>query len=293
MTRRRFLQHSSAAGALAGLGSAHLHAADALVSGLPCANALNWRVGFATYSFRTVSVFEALEKTAATGLHYAELFAWQPLSPDNPHARPTAELSATLKQDLKKKAADLGVKIIGIYSKLENPESTKAMFDFASEMDMEVIVGEPPLDLMDTIEELTEKYKVDFALHNHPKPSRYWNPEIGLAALEMRSDRMGFCCDTGHWCRSGLDPVEMLQKIGPRVKTFHLKDLNQFGVLGAKDVIWGEGEGRVAAILAEVKRSDIPKPYFSIEWERDPNEPIQTHAKSAEFFEKVACAYRT
>ncbi|EAQ82263.1 sugar phosphate isomerase/epimerase family protein [Blastopirellula marina] len=187
-------------------------------------------------------MYEALEKTAATGLPYLELFAWQKLSPDHPDAQPTAGLSATLQKDWKKKAADLGVKIIGIYSKLENPDSAKAMFEFA--------------------------------------------------AMQSRSERMGFCCDTGHWRRSGLDPVEMLQKIVPRVKTFHLKDLDQFGVPRAKDVVWGQGAGRIAWILAEIERLDIQRPYFSIEWERDPNESIQTHAKSVAFLEQIACTYR-
>jgi hypothetical protein len=29
-------------------------------------------------------------------------------------------------------------------------------------------------------------------------------------------------------------------------------------------------------------------PYFGIEWERNPNEPLDTHAKSATFLEKIA-----
>ena len=99
---------------------------------------------------------------------------------------------------------------------------------------------------------------------------------------------MGFCCDTGHWCRSGLDPVEMLRKVAPRVKTFHLKDLGAFGVLDAKDAIWGQGKCRIADILGEVKRLDIQRPYFSIEWERNPNETLETHAASAAFFEQTA-----
>jgi len=99
---------------------------------------------------------------------------------------------------------------------------------------------------------------------------------------------MGFCCDTGHWCRSNLEPVAMLEKIGPRVKTFHLKDLDRFGVREAKDVIWGQGKGRIAAILREVHRQGIEKPYFGIEWERNPNEPLETHARSVAFFEEVA-----
>ncbi len=291
VTRREFLASSAAAGAVAGLsglGGYHVHAAEPLVKEMPNTEKLGWRVGFSAYSFRTVSVFESLEKMAATGLHYTELFAWQKLSPANPDARPTAGLSATLRKDLKKKAADSGVKMIGVYTGLDSPDSAKAIFEFAAEMEFEVIVSEPPTALLDTIEELTQEYHVDLALHNHPKPSHYWDPETGLAALKGRSRGMGFCCDTGHWCRCGLDPVETLRTVAPRVKAFHLKDLDQFGVRDAKDVIWGQGKGRIADFLAEVKGLDIRNPYFGIEWERDPNEPLETHARSAAFIEEVA-----
>jgi sugar phosphate isomerase/epimerase len=258
------------------------------VKGTPNAEKLGWRVGFSAYSFRSLTLFETLEKISATGLHYAELFAWQKFSPADPDARPTAGLSKTLQKDLQKKAADSGVKLLGLYSVVEDSEAAKALFAFAAAMQFEFIVGEPPQALLDTVDGLTREYGIDLALHNHPKPSHYWNPQTGLAALEGRSKRMGFCCDTGHWCRCGLDPVESLNQVAPRVKAFHLKDLDAFGVPEAKDVVWGQGKGRIAEILAGVKRLGIEKPYFGIEWERNVDEPLQTHALSAEFLEEVA-----
>lgn len=292
--RREFLAKSMAVGTAAGIsgvfgsGAQSAFAAKPLVGGMPNTEKLGWRVGFATYSFRSSTIFEAIEKTAATGLRYTELFAWQKLSLSNLDVTPERGLSKTQRNDLKKKAADSGVKIIGMYARMKDADATKAEFEFAAEMEFEVIVGEPPESMLDTVEGLSEEFGVDLALHNHPKPSHYWNPDTGLAALKGRSKRMGFCCDTGHWCRSGLDPVKMLRKVASRVKTFHLKDLEAFGVLDAKDAIWGQGKCRIADILAEVKKQDIQHPYFSIEWERNPDESIETHAKSAAFFEKVA-----
>jgi len=291
ITRRSFLTRSAAVASVAGLtgfGGSLGQAGEPLAKCMPNADKLGWRVGFSAYSFRTVTLFEALDKMAATGLHCTELFAWQKLSPANPDAKPTAGLSKTLQKDLKKKAADSGVKLLGLYSGLDKPDAAKALFAFAAEMEFEFIVSEPPEALLDTIEPLTEEYGIDLALHNHPKPSHYWNPDTGLAALDGRSKRMGFCCDTGHWCRCGLDPVKMLNKVASRVKTFHLKDLDEFGVREAKDVVWGQGKGRIAEILAEVKALGIEKPYFGIEWERNPDESLETHANSAKFFEQVA-----
>ncbi len=292
ISRRSFLTRSAAAGAVAGLsgfGGYHLQAAEPLVKGMPYTEKLGWRVGFSAYSFRSVTAFEALDKMAATGLHYAEMFSWQKLGPKNAGAKVDPALSKALRKDLKKKASDCGVNMIGCYTSLKNADAAKAFFDFASDMGFEFIVGEPAGDdLLDAIEKLTKEHKVDLALHNHPKPSHYWNPDTGMAALKGRSAGMGLCCDTGHWCRCDLDPVEVLKKVGPRVKTFHMKDLDAFGVRKAKDVIWGQGKGSIAGIMAEVKAQDIKKPYFGIEWERDPNEPIEVHAKSAAFFEETA-----
>ncbi|NQT16274.1 MAG: sugar phosphate isomerase/epimerase, partial [Planctomycetes bacterium] len=124
--------------------------------------------------------------------------------------------------------------------------------------------------------------------HNHPKPSHYWDPKTGMAALEGRSKRMGFCCDTGHWCRCGLDPVEALRMVAARVKTFHLKDLDQFGVREAKDVVWGQGKGKIGGMLTELPKLGIKNPYIGIEWERNTDEPLETHAQSAAFVEEIA-----
>jgi sugar phosphate isomerase/epimerase len=42
-----------------------------------------------------------------------------------------------------------------------------------------------------------------------------------------RGKRIGACCDTGHWVRSGLHPVECLKKLEGRILGFHLKDVAQ------------------------------------------------------------------
>lgn len=289
-TRRKFLSQSAALGAaigLSGFAANRLHAAEPLIKGTPNADRLGWRVGFSTYTFRNLTLFEALDKIASVGLRHAEIFSWQKYCPKNPTAKPGPELSKTLRTDLKKKASDLGIKMVACYTSFPKPDVAKAFFEFAAEMGFEFIVSEPTGEMLDTVEKLTAEYKVDLAMHNHPKPSHYWNPDVGLAALQGRSSRMGFCCDTGHWCRCGLEPAEVLKKVGSRVKSFHLKDLETFNEPKAHDVVWGKGQGRIAEILAEVKRQGL-KPYFGIEWERTDISELSVHVDSVAFFEKTA-----
>lgn len=290
MTRRRFLTHTAAAGTIAsvaGFTPTQTTSAAPAVKGTPNADKLGWRLGFSAYTYRGLTLFEALERIAEVGLRYTELFSWQKLSPQHPEAQTGPGLAKVLRRDLKKKAADCGVKMIGCYTTLNSADGAKEFFEFAADMGVEMIVAEPAEELLDAVERLTDEYHVDLAMHNHARPSHYWNPAIGLEALEGRSQRMGFCCDTGHWCRSGLEPAEMVRKIGPRLKSFHLKDLDQFGVTQAEDVVWGRGKGRIAEILAEVRRQDL-KPYFGIEWEKTTDSEPSLHAESIAFFEETA-----
>src|SRR5690606_14641597 len=92
------------------------------------------------------------------------------------------------------------------------------------------------------------------AIHNHPKPSHYWNPDQVLAAISGASPRVGACADIGHWVRSGLDPIECLKKLEGHIIEFHMKDLNEKGVEEAHDVPWGTGVSNIAGVMKEMKR---------------------------------------
>jgi sugar phosphate isomerase/epimerase len=151
-------------------------------------------------------------------------------------------------------------------------------------MGIETLVSEPKFDAFDAIDKLCEEYKINVALHDHPKPSPYWNPDTVLKVCKDHSKRIGACCDTGHWMRSDLNPVECLRKLEGRIISFHVKDLNEFGPK-AHDVPWGTGRGDIKGILTEVKRQGI-KPVFSMEYEHRFTMPEL--AECVAYFDKVA-----
>ena len=117
----------------------------------------------------------------------------------------------------------------GVCGLSKDEDASRKTFDFAKDMGIETIVSEPGPDAFDTSDKLCEEYRINVALHNHPKPSRYWNPDTVLEVCKGRSKRIGACADTGHWMRSGLNPVEQLKKLEGRIISFHFKDLNKFG----------------------------------------------------------------
>ena len=154
-------------------------------------------------------------------------------------------------------------------------------------MGIETIVSEPPFDAFDVIEKLCDEYQINVAIHNHPEPSRYWNYETVLEHCKGRTKRIGACADTGHWMRSGINPLVAIQKLEGRIISFHFKDLNKYGRQGAHDVPWGTGKADVEAILKEVHRQGV-KAVFSIEYKHNWLNSVPEIAQCVEYFDKVA-----
>lgn len=281
--RRAFLRAAGVAGVgLAGLGAASAAAGDR-AKGAPSAEKLGWRLGCQAWTFNDVSFYEAMDKTASLGLHYIEAFPNQKLSAAQPYKRFGEGLSPADRKEVKKRLGDLGLKLVnyGVGG------SGKQTFDFAKDMGIETIVSEPDPKDFDALDKLCEEYAINVALHNHPKPSHYWDPETVLKATRGHSKRIGACCDVGHWIRSGIDPLEALKKLEGRIVSFHFKDLNKKGP-DAHDVPWGTGVADVKALLTEVKRQGI-KPVFSVEYEYHFGTSLPEIRESVAYFEKV-CA---
>lgn len=281
--RREFLRSSGTLGVgialtgLAGVGSA----APRLANGAPHAEKLGWRLGCQAYTFNRFTFYETLEKIAALGLHYVEMFPGQRLSKKQPDVVTNEAMSASVRKELKSRLADADIHAVcfGVGG------FGRRTFEFAKDMGIETLVSEPPLDAFDEIEKLCEQYQINLAIHNHPKPSRYWNYETVLQVSKGRSKRIGACADTGHWMRSGINPVEALRKLEGRIVSLHFKDLNQMG--GGHDVPWGTGAGNVKAMLAELRRQGF-RGVFSIEYEHNWLNSLPEIAQCVKYFDKVA-----
>jgi sugar phosphate isomerase/epimerase len=212
-----------------------------------------WRLGTQAYTFRKFTFYEAVDKTASLGLHWIEAYPGQKLSKEKPDVTLHYSMSPKIREEIKKKLAETRVKLINYgVVRLPNDEAEcRRVFDFAKDMGIETIVAEPKPEAFDLVDRLCREYKIKVAIHNHPKDSRYWHPDKVLEACKGRSKWIGACADTGHWMRSGVNPLEALRKLEGRIISLHFKDLNQFGERKAHDVVWGTGKANVKAMLEE------------------------------------------
>jgi len=70
------------------------------------------------------------------------------------------------------------------------------------------------------------------------------------ALVDAAHDRIGFELDVGHAARAGVDPVELLARIGDRVRLLHLTDVD---LDADEDVPLGEGDVDLAACAREFR----------------------------------------
>ncbi|HET6384481.1 MAG TPA: sugar phosphate isomerase/epimerase [Armatimonadota bacterium] len=227
ISRRGFFRRAAlGATALAAVG------APAFADSSPSARPYGpFKMGIQSYSLRGYGFDQALEQTMALGLTYWEGFSSH--IPENTSPETVA--------DVKDKLHIAGIRMpnYGVVGFGADKDANRKMFEFAHDMGIKVLSADPDPASFDQLDELVDEFRIRIAIHNHGPGSRYSTLQNVTDAIKGRHIRIGACVDTGHYMRSGVDPVEAVQTIGRRVFDVHLKDVknqNQFTVLGQGDL---------------------------------------------------------
>ncbi|HUW19670.1 MAG TPA: family 16 glycoside hydrolase [Sedimentisphaerales bacterium] len=268
-----------------------LAAAEGLpLKGHPATDAYEgWRLGTQAYTFRKFTFYEAVDKTASLGLNWIEAYPGQNLSADRPDVKLNHEMPAGIRKEVKQKLAEAGVKLVtyGVVRLSNDETDCRKIFDFARDMGIETIVAEPTDEALELVDRLCKEYEIKVAIHNHPKPSHYWEPDKVLETCKGRSKWIGACADTGHWMRSGVNPLAALKKLEGRIISLHFKDLDEFGQRKAHDVVWGTGKADVEALLKELHRQGF-EGVFSVEYEYNWDNSVPEIRQCVQYFNKTA-----
>lgn len=279
-TRRDLFKSGLTMGAAAAFGfsgSVEVNAETTCCSAI-YAKILGWQIGPQIYSFNRFPFDEAVKLVAKCGVNSFELFSGQKLSKDSDEGVGPGMSAAGFKR-FRELLAENGVvpHAMGVCA------GDRAHFEFAAKSGFSVLNIEPDFDALPEVDKLAQEYKIRVGLHNHPKPSRYWDPDVVIEHLADCSPWIGACCDTGHWVRSELDPLECLKKFKGRVTSFHIKDLNP----SKTDIPLGQGVCKIADILLVCAEQNLHVP-FSIEYESDwdNNQPLV--AEGIKFFNETA-----
>jgi len=286
-TRRQFLQAGLFTAAAATLSRYSVFAAEKPAMTL----------GMQLWTLRKFDYLERIRLTKEAG--YDEIEISGGISKQGEPGKRAVALNAEERKEMRNVLADNGVRAISLGGSPGTPED----FDFAKEFGLQFLQGEPPVDKLVEVSKRAAEYGIRFSLHNHAFDSRYWDYRETLKRVQDCSPALGICPDTGHFIRSGFDPVEVIRACKGRMVSIHLKDLN--GVLhlkdveemepaerkklqgGFKDVAWGTGEGQVEAVLKELMSQGFNGPVI-LEYDTIYEDGNVADAKQcAEFFRKV------
>ena len=270
------------------------------------ADKLGWQLAVHSYTFQKFSIDEAIDKTAAAGIHYMSASGGLNLMENGKIKRvSTPELSAAdfaaIQAHMKAKGISPKFVNMGVVKPTADEAVSRKIFEGAKRLGIDVLVAEPETHgkmeelpkVMDVVEKLAKEYNIKVAIHNHPGPKNfYWKPETVLAAVKGRSPLLGACADVGHYVRSGIDPVACLKMLEGRIIALHFKDLvtekDAKGKETKHDVPWGTGNSNAKAMMQELKRQGF-KGAFCIEYEYHWETSAPEIAECAKFF-NATCA---
>jgi sugar phosphate isomerase/epimerase len=230
-------------------------------------------VGCQAWTFNQFTVMEAIDKTAEAGGKVIEFFPGQKLSKEQPDVKFDHNASDKIIAEVKAHLKERGIRAVnyGVVDIPNDEAGARKIFEFAKTFDLYGITTES-VGSIDTIEKLVKEYDIKVGIHNHARRAndanyKVWDPNYVLSIVKDRDARIGSAADTGHWVRSGLDPVECLKILKGRIISTHLKDLNEKSA-EAHDVPYGTGISNVPALLDELKRQGFSG-NVSIEYEYD------------------------
>jgi sugar phosphate isomerase/epimerase len=247
-----------------------------------------WKLAAQAWTFNKFTFFEAIDKMKAAGINNIEMFPGQTIG-GGIDGKTTFSMEKETRNKLLKAIKSKGMKLInfGVINAKTQEEWVK-IFDFAKDMGITTIVTEADSSQLNFIEPMCEKYKINIALHNHPNPSIYWNPEFTMSQISKRNKYIGVCTDLGHWLRSGLNPLESLKKYEGRILTIHAKDLvpGEGGFKGYHDVPWGTGVSNFSGLMYELKRQGYKGP-ISVEYEYHWETSFDEVKESVDYFNRL------
>jgi inosose dehydratase len=242
------------------------------------------KVGVASYSFRKLPLEQTIAGIKRVGLQYVSIKDFHlPM-------KSTADERKKVAQQFK----DAGITPIscGVITTGNDEPSVRQAFEYARDIGVPVIVGNPHLDSLAIVDKFVKQFDIRYAIHNHgPESPHFKSPSDVWPAVEKFDPRIGLCIDVGHTARAGTDPAGAIRKYKDRLYDVHFKDIAALDAknAGIAEVEVGRGvldiKGMLAALL-EIKYAG----HVGFEHEKTAENPLPGLAESVGYTKGVlAC----
>jgi sugar phosphate isomerase/epimerase len=252
------------------------------------------RIGIQSYSFRTLSLDDAIKAMAQIGIGECELFSGHveprlgPPGGGGPRPQAGAEMTPEMREamreamrkrqeetrkwrlsvsldhfkDIRKKFDAAGIRLQAYNLSFNDnftDEEIDRGFQMAEALGVKLITASSTLSSAKRVAPFAEKHKITVAMHGHSNlkdPNQFAKPESFSSALGM-SKYFAVNLDVGHFFAAGFDPVAYIEANHDRITNLHLKDRKKDD--GA-NTPWGEGDTPIKQVLQLLKQKkyDIP-----------------------------------
>lgn len=273
-TRRELLRTgfgASAALALGCGGGAEQRAPELEPLRLPYGG---FAMGIQSFSLRHYALEAALDITRALGLARIELIPETALGPISlgEHFAVTSDGGAI--DAVRAACAQRGVAIAahGVNG-VASEQDARGLLAFARRARVPVLTIAPEPKVLGALDSLcAERPGVQLAIHNHGPGMAWETIEEIEGAIGARHPSFGACVDTGHFIRSGIDPIEALRRFGPRVHGVHLKDFVREGAF-ADGCILGAGKLDLVGVFRALREIEF-RGALSLEYEKNADDVV-------------------
>lgn len=253
------------------------------------------RIGVQSYSFRTMSLDEAIKAMKDIGIGECELFSGHveprptmgmggpppqggnrpPMTPEQQAARREAMQKAAEEtkkwrltvsmdhfKDIRKKFDAAGIALQAYnysFNDRFSDEEIDRGFVMAKALGVKVITASSTLSSAKRVAPFADKHKITVAMHGHSNltdPNQFAKPESFAAAMAM-SKYFAVNLDVGHFFAAGYDPIAYIEQNHARITNLHLKDRKKND---GPNTVWGEGDTPIKPVLQllKSKKYNIP-----------------------------------
>jgi len=231
-------------------------------------------VGAQSYSFRkfdTRGAVECLKKLGADTMEFCAVHF--PPDAGDPGFPAIKEMLA---------AEKVLVPCFGVESFSGDAAANRKKFEFGKALGLRVLTADPAPEAFDNLEELVEEFQIKIAIHNHGPGARYDKVSDTVEGVNGRHPYIGACVDTGHYLRSNEQPHEVIEQLGDRVISVHLKDW----IIGGEEKILGEGDMDLVAVAKALLNINFTGPIV-MEYEESPENPVPDMQKGLDNWRKA------
>lgn len=233
-----------------------------------------FKIGIAGYSFRKFDLDSTLVMMARVNVKY--------LCIKNFHLPFTSTDEQIAEFHDKLKAKGIIGYAVGPIS-MNTEEAADQAFDYAKRVGVKLITGNSKI--LSYVEKKVKEYDFRFCIHNEVPTTL----EMIYSQIKDLDPRIGFCHDIVYSMQaSGIDPATLTLKYGNRIYDMHIKDVTKPSEEGKKgqECELGRGEIDFASLikaLRKIRYSGV----CSLEFEKDPGDPLPGIAESIGYFKGV------